>query len=242
MTMNVDLGAPINQPGAGQSWCAGPMLRTTRSQTPSWLAPSGGFNEEHAAAESERPLLEIDADAESLQASASASAQPPMVNISLLPPATPVISLAPDPTPDYPDLRAENADLKRTVEALTRELSRVRKDAIESSEAELVRLACAVAERIVGEELSTDPGHIVAWAREGIDALDAKENVVVALAADLARALPNEEWSSLGANVTVEIDASLSPSSCEVRSRTGLVKVSAAARMAQMRSELGAKT
>ncbi len=240
MTMNVDLGAPINPPGAGQSWCAGPMLRTTRNQTPSWLAPSGGFNEEHAAGESERPLLDIDADAESMQP--GAGAQPPMVNISLLPPATPIISLAPDTTPEYPDLRDENADLKRTVEALTRELSRVRKDAIESSEAELVRLACAVAERIVGEELSTDPGHIVAWAREGIDALDVKETVVVALAADLARALPNEEWSALGANVTVEIDPTLAPSSCEVRSRTGLVKVSAAARMAQMRTELGAKT
>ena len=243
MTMNADVGTPAVIPGAGQSWCAGPVLRGAAGQVasaaPSWLAPSGGFNEEYAASRaSERALLEIDADAD--MDLAHEAAHQAVVNISLLPPATPVISMGPDRSPDYPDLRPENAELRRTVEALTRELSRVRQDSIEASEAELVRLACAVAERIVGAELSTDPGHIVGWAREGIDALDAKESVVVALAPDLALALPTEAWSALGASVTVELDASLAPSSCEVRSRTGVAKVSAAARMAQMRTELGA--
>jgi flagellar biosynthesis/type III secretory pathway protein FliH len=141
--------------------------------------------------------------------------------------------------PAYPDLRDENAELRRALAALTGELARVRKDVREASEAELVRLACAVAERVVGEELSTDPGHIIAWAREGIEALDSRENVVVAIAADLGRVLPSEEWNELGPNVTVEIDAALAPSTCEVRSRTGVARIGAAARMGQMKTELG---
>jgi hypothetical protein len=246
MTMNAELNAPAGP--AGQSWCAGPMVRpiTTRTAAPSWLAPHGFDDDDDTAIPSERPLLAIDVDGERLETldahdHAVEATRQSMLEIALLPPNTPVISVIPDPALEYPDLREENAELRRALEALTRELSRVRKETLEASEAELVRLACAVAERIVGQELSTDPGHIIGWAREGLAALDAKENVVVALAPDLAQAVPLEQWSALGGSAGVEIDPSLPAWSCEVRSRTAVATVSAVARMAQMKSELGAE-
>ncbi len=244
MTMNADVNA---QPGpAGQSWCAG-LVRSAapRTAAPSWLAPHG-FDDDEGSSGSEYTLLAIDADAAlrepmraAMMESAHDEAHPARVSDSLVPPATPIISVRPATPPPYPDLRDENAELRRALAALTGELSRVRKDVREASEAELVRLACAVAERVVGEELSIDPGHVIAWVREGIEALDSKENVVVAIAADLGQVLPSEEWNELGPNVTVEVDAALAPSSCEVRSRTGVAKIGAAARMGQMKTELG---
>ncbi len=245
MTMNADVNA---QPGpVGQSWCAG-LVRSAapRTAAPSWLAPQG-FDEDEGSSASEYPLA-MDADAAHrapMRAAMLESAvdeahpAPARVSDSLMPPPSPVISVLPEAPPAYPDLREENAELRRALAALMGELSRVRKDVREASEAELVRLACTVAERVVGEELSIDPGHIIEWAREGIDALDSKENVVVAIASDLGQVLPSEEWNELGPNVTVEIDPALAPSSCEVRSRTGVAKVSASARMGQLKTELG---
>jgi flagellar assembly protein FliH len=118
-------------------------------------------------------------------------------------------------------------------------MARLRRDVLDSSEAELVRLALAIAERIVGRELAVDPELVVAWAKESIQTLGAGDDVVIALAPDVAASLPEGAWADLDGTATVRTDSLLSEGSLEVRSPEGRVAAGAQARKDAVAEALG---
>ena len=197
---------------------------------PSWIAPRpvpAEFLVRPSIAPSAPPFL--------------SSAPPPNIRLiaSLRPPSNPQIAVQDDPA--YPDLREENAALRRQLAQLALSMARLQRDVLEASESELVKLACAVAERVTRSELLTTPSLVVAWAREAIDAFGAKQEMVVAIAPDLAAILDANVWKSVGSgSVVVETDPSLSSFQCEVRARSFTVDASGDGRVAAIARELGA--
>ena len=157
----------------------------------------------------------------------------------------PRISVHPalDVLPPYPDLREENAALRRQIVDMALVTARMRRDVLEASEGELVKLAVAIGERIARQELRTDPKIVLGWVREAIDMSTAKDNVIVALSPDLAATLAPSDWEAIAVgSVRVETDASLAPLHCEVRAGASAVEVSVAERVAAMSRELGVST
>jgi flagellar biosynthesis/type III secretory pathway protein FliH len=112
---------------------------------------------------------------------------------------------------------------------------------LEASEGELVKLALAIAERVIGLELTTNPEQLVSWAKEAIATLPAREQLVVALSSDLADVLPKSAWVNVtNDRHTLEVDHRLPPGTCEVRTSATSVEVSAAARLEAVSETIGA--
>ncbi len=165
--------------------------------------------------------------------------EPPAPTESSAPP-----SVQPCPEPG-PGLHAVELALAARVAQLTEEKSAIedrlaravsrmatlRRDVMESSETELVKLAVAIAERVVGRELTADPALVVAWAKEGIQALGAGDDVVIAIASDVAAATPADAWAGLAEGVQIRTDPALPDGAAEVRSPLGRVAAGAAARL-----------
>jgi flagellar biosynthesis/type III secretory pathway protein FliH len=137
-------------------------------------------------------------------------------------------------------LRDENAALTAQVAAAASRLARLRRDVLEASEPELVRLAVAVAERVVGRELSLDPTLIVAWARDAIQALASKDEVVIAIARDVNGQVPAEAWAYVEVKHLVTTDPLLSPGSVEVRTSEGTIAAGGQARLDAVAQAIGA--
>lgn len=129
----------------------------------------------------------------------------------------------------------------RALEAEAR-VEQARADVLAESEGQLLRLALAIAERVVAREIRTDPTLVARWVEDALAALaaiapDARPSVAVGLA--LAGAIPGDAWTSvLGPAVRVERDPSLAPLGCEVRAGVSAVDVSPLARLASVRAEL----
>jgi hypothetical protein len=141
--------------------------------------------------------------------------------------------------PDYPDLRAENAELHRRLDTQARAFSAVRGAVLAASEGELVRLACAIAERVIGRELTLDPAVVLAWAREGIAALSTGEAPHLAVSEDVGALLSDPALSdAVAALATFEVDRSLPSFACEVRTRTCRIDASLAGRLASVAEDL----
>jgi flagellar assembly protein FliH len=137
-------------------------------------------------------------------------------------------------------LREENAALTAQVAAGASRLARLRRDVLEASEPELVRLAVAVAERVVGRELSLDPTLVVSWARSAIQALASKDEVVIAIARDVGAQVPADAWSLVEVKHQVQIDPLLVPGSVEVRTSEGTIAAGARARLDAVAQAVGA--
>jgi hypothetical protein len=133
----------------------------------------------------------------------------------------------------------ENERLHSQVAAMAATMARLRREVLESSEPELVRLASAIAERIVGRELATDPALVVAWAREAIQSLAAKDEVVIALARDVAQQVSRDAWSAIDSYHRVQTDPLLTPGAIEVRAAEGTISAGADARIAAVAQALG---
>jgi len=108
-------------------------------------------------------------------------------------------------------------------------LARVIEKTLEDAEAELVKLAIAIAERVVGRELGTSPELIVDWAREALAASTLGEGLVVAVSSDVAVAVDSSHWEDLAPRVVT--DASLPPSTCELRDGATTVTASGGDRL-----------
>jgi Flagellar assembly protein FliH len=196
------------------------------SPLPSWIAP---------------PQIAPAHGARAFATEASASVAPPTLRMSissllpLLPLVAPRISVqdfAAADVPPYPDLREENAALCQQLATMAVSLARLRRDVLEASEGELVRLACAIAERVARHELKIDPTLVTHWAREALETLASKEDVVIAIAPDLAAILPAEEWERVaGSSIRIETDPSLGLSKCEVRTTASTVDASVEGRL-----------
>jgi hypothetical protein len=94
-------------------------------------------------------------------------------------------------------------------------LLRFTEKTLEDAESELVKLAVAIAERVVGRELATAPDLIVGWAREALATSSLGEGLVVAVSSDVASALEPLQWKDLAPRLVT--DAALPPSTCELR-------------------------
>jgi flagellar assembly protein FliH len=116
-------------------------------------------------------------------------------------------------------------------------MARLRRDVLEASEPELVQLSLSIAERVVGRELALDPSLVVAWAREAIQALASKNEVVIALATDLASDVPAGGWGDL--HPRIEIDPELPPGTVEVRAPEAVVAAGPSARLSSVAQALG---
>jgi flagellar biosynthesis/type III secretory pathway protein FliH len=136
-------------------------------------------------------------------------------------------------------LREENAGLHAQVAASAARMARLRREVLESSEPELVRLAVAVAERVVGRELALDPALVVSWARDAIQALAAKDEVVIAIARDVAQSVPSDAWSGIETKHKVQADPVLAPGSVEVRAAEGAIAAGGEARLEAVAQALG---
>ncbi len=106
----------------------------------------------------------------------------------------------------------------------------------EDAESELVKLAMAVAERVVGRELSVTPTLIVDWAREVVAASDLGGSFVVATSAALSAAVPDAAWGEL--EDALRMDPALPAGTCEVRDGGRTVTVSAEERLATVAEDL----
>ena len=192
----------------------------------------------------------------------TASAQPAPPLASSVPPSMPSIFpevsppvivevadeapvLLPKPSPLPEDLladaalREENAALAARLDEAARALGPLRAQALREAEPELVRLALAVAERVVGRELTTDPALVVGWAREAVEALLTREGLVVTVSPDVAAAAPPEAWArALATPHTLAVDAALPPHACSARAGAATVDAGLSARLSAMRDAL----
>jgi len=146
---------------------------------------------------------------------------------------------APSPPP-YPDLREEYAALRAQVAAQGTALAEIRRAVLAASEGDLIRLACAVAERVARRELTVDPTLVVTWARDAVEALVTTDPIRLLVAPDLAAVVDEgafrEAINKLG---SVEIDPTLPSMGCEVRTRASRVEASVDARLATIAEDLG---
>ena len=143
-----------------------------------------------------------------------------------LPPAA---SIPPEGTPE---LAALLEDLRTVIASARAQTLELRREALEKTERDLVHLAIAIAKRVVGREVETDPTIVTAWAREGIDALSSHDRVVVALAPEVLEALEaSGERTAFEEVADVVSDPRLSRAECEVRGKFGRIDESVRARL-----------
>jgi Flagellar assembly protein FliH len=149
--------------------------------------------------------------------------------------------LLPPPAPDTVErLQAEVDGLRRSLAELAAETGRARREALEASEKDLVALATAIAEQILGRELSSHPEILGQWVRQGLSALSERDEVTVAIGTDLAALMTTEAWAGhldeLGPPI---VDPTLPPFRCEVRTRYGRADAGLGPRLAAMVEALG---
>jgi flagellar assembly protein FliH len=139
------------------------------------------------------------------------------------------------------ELEAQNEALRAEIARLADALASVRARVVEQSEPEIVRLAMAIASRVVGRELSADPSMIAEWIGEARALLPGRSEVVVAVAPDVAAHVPAERIESrLGDGAgTIVVDPTLRPGTCELREGPSTVEVGAEARLDALADALG---
>jgi len=91
----------------------------------------------------------------------------------------------------------------------------------------------------VARELALDPQLPVHWAREAIEALAAKDGVVIAVAKDARDDVPPGAWSAVGVEHRVTIDPQLAPGAIEVRTPEGTLAIGAGARLTAVAQAIG---
>lgn len=138
-------------------------------------------------------------------------------------------------------LRAELEGARATIAENAIAMASLRREILEASEADLVQLATAIAERIVRREVRADPELVARWAQEGLGALGEHDELTVVISSDIAKTLPEERFRQLlGDGVALRVEADLPAGSCEVRGRHGRYDASVDSRMAAILDALSA--
>lgn len=215
----------------------GTPRRTTR---PSWIGgvvrpPAPKDDHEPAAAPPSAPVAYVCPEAE---ASARRSSAPPS---SMRIPVAQASAAVEIRSTREVELEAQNEALRAEIARLADALASVRARVVEQSEPEIVRLAMAIASRVVGRELSADPSMIAEWIGEARALLPGRSEVVVAVAPDVAAHVPAERIESrLGDGAgTIVVDPTLRPGTCELREGPSTVEVGAEARLDALADALG---
>jgi flagellar assembly protein FliH len=155
------------------------------------------------------------------------------------PPTEPVFVNDPALIAELERLRVDSAAMQDRVAEMAVTMARLRRDVLEASEPELVQLALSIAERVVGRELAADPGLLVGWAHEAVQALAAKDEVVIAIAKDVASRVPAQSWEAMGPDIRVLTDPALGLGAVEVRAPEAVVEAGARARLTSVALALG---
>lgn len=202
------------------SWLEAGSIRPASS--PSWMAPAPqtadrvSWGGRGRRGDSKRP-----------SAPPARASTPPASGFprSVIPPAP----LAPTAIIDIDELVAPiAAELRAAIASSAASLAEARRDALFETERGLVELAVAIAERVVGRELRTDPTLIAQWAHEGITALNGEDEVTVVCSPDVAARLEGQVGT---AALVLEVDPTAAPGSCRVRGRWGSVDESLRSRL-----------
>jgi len=106
----------------------------------------------------------------------------------------------------------------------------------DEAERELVKLAIAVAERVVARELTSAPELIVDWAREAIIGSALGDQLELALSPALSSSISVAAWGDLAPFVSV--DPALPCGTCEVRDGGKVITVDAETRLSLVSDHL----
>jgi flagellar assembly protein FliH len=123
----------------------------------------------------------------------------------------------------------------RNFAAIVQELTTVREQLRRQSEEPMVRLAVAIARRVLHREISTDPEAILGLIRAGLDRLQAREKFRLRLAAADA-AVVREHRGRLGLPDSIEIaaDNTLTAGSAVFETERGEMDASLAAQLEEI--------
>jgi flagellar biosynthesis/type III secretory pathway protein FliH len=129
-------------------------------------------------------------------------------------------------------MEAAIAGLERAIE----EFAVLRTRTLDETEEQIVVLAAAIARRVIGREMTIDPGLMLALAAEGIDALGERDRIVVRIGGFEESHLPAmlERLRRRAPRCEIALDPSLGPGECVVESELGQVDESIDARLANV--------
>lgn len=134
--------------------------------------------------------------------------------------------------------RAETV-LRRLAQTIE-ELQRLRGDILQKSEREVVRLAVAIAKRVVHREVSLDPELLTAMARVALDRLGESASATIRLhPEDFAATTAGRHGGPHDAGpIRVVADPTVRRGGCHVHSDFGLIDVSPDAQIAELATAL----
>ncbi len=228
-----------NQRASGFPWGGSvPLRKMTPQPVPSWIAPRRASVALPAVNPSMRPLPVIGAEETPVPLDPHAIAQG-----EELPPgsARPIhISILPEPeSPEMDALRMQNMQLETALAEAIAENARMRKALLDASEKELVKLAVAIAEQIVGRELDLDPKLYVTWASRAIEMLSTEDEITIAVSPEVEPLLPPGKWLQFFPDAKIVVDASLKPGHTQVRAGATRVGAGKVDRLAAVLEALG---
>ncbi|MEM1029388.1 MAG: FliH/SctL family protein [Myxococcota bacterium] len=201
---------------------------------PSWMAPRSEEDEEEDPPPP--PAAEPGAIDDREAAAEEAALYDQATTRLSLPPMTPPPA-APEPE-RAARLEVELETARSQLAAALEEAHHYRRRVLEASETQLVDLALAVAERVVGRELATDRDLVAAWAREGLETLADRGPVSVRVSPDVEAALRRDGTVPA---MTVEVDASLPPASCRLQGAEASLDAGFDGRLAAVVDAVGAR-
>jgi len=150
------------------------------------------------------------------------------------------------------ELEAEVEGLRLEVARLAQTIATMRTRILEESEPEILRFCVAIADRVVAREITQDPSVIMEWIREGLAALPGREDIVVAVAPDIASLIAAveqgqeeqalQDGTKMPRGSKTVVDATLRPGTIELREGNTSAEISAQTRMAAIAEALGVDT
>lgn len=217
--------------GALPSWLAPPM--PPEPALTSWAAPPPPPQSlDRMLRQSVLPRISVMPDAD--------PDRPPMDSAVPPPPSLPLEAAKQLVAEELAKIAPLVEELRQGLGEARGSLERARRDALVESEQELVRLALAIAERVVGREIAMDPKVVALWAREGLESLGAEDNVRCLVSPRMGEVLMSlEHWYGDAPMPDVVVDSRLSGLSCEIRGRYGRVDAGLKARLDAVAASLG---
>lgn len=131
-------------------------------------------------------------------------------------------------------------DLSRGLESARQSVADARREALESSEHEIVKLALAIAERVVGHAFRHDPSMVAAWVKEGIAALSHEDSVRCVVSPHIGDILQASNcFAGLESQPDLVVDPRFDDAHCEIRGKYGRVDAGLEARLDAVAAALG---
>lgn len=139
---------------------------------------------------------------------------------------------------------AENGPKAQAISELLNELSDMERDMVSKNEDGLIRLTLAVAEKILGSELKTDPKLILGMLHEALDQNRREEHIRITLSPDLlpVEASAAEEVRALierkSPAISVVVDRDMQPGGCTVETSRGITDIGISTQLSNIQGTL----